>query len=169
MINIEAILKRRPDLFLADFKENENLLRGQFRNKRLLIVGGGGSIGRAVCELVLEFEPSSVDVIDISENSLVELVRTVRTKYPNLRSKFRTFCLDLGSFEFDYFIQKEAEYDVVLNFSALKHVRSERDPFTLSRLVAVNILNSCNLYQKLCLNGETKNISLYQRIKRRNP
>ena len=81
-------------------------------------------------------------MVDISENNLVELVRDIRSSLGYIDGDFRTFALDIGSWQYDAFIESDGQYDYVLNLSALKHVRSEKDPYTLMRMIEVNILNT---------------------------
>lgn len=81
-------------------------------------------------------------MVDISENNLVELVRDIRSDYGYIDGDFRTYALDIGSWQYDAFIQADGHYNYVLNLSALKHVRSEKDPYTLMRMIEVNILNT---------------------------
>jgi FlaA1/EpsC-like NDP-sugar epimerase len=81
-------------------------------------------------------------VVDISENNLVELVRDVRSSLGYIEGDFKTYALDIGSWQYDAFIAADGRYDYVLNLSALKHVRSEKDPYTLMRLIEVNIINT---------------------------
>ena len=81
-------------------------------------------------------------MVDISENNLVELIRDIRSSAGYIKGEFKTFALDIGSIEFDHYINSESHFDYVFNLSALKHVRSESDPFTLMRMINVNILNT---------------------------
>ena len=94
--------------------------------------------------------------MDISENNMVELVRDIRSSLGYIDGEFKTFALDAGSFEFDAFIKADGKYDYVLNLSALKHVRSEKDPFTLMRMVEVNIINTIKTIQQARANGTQK-------------
>jgi UDP-N-acetylglucosamine 4,6-dehydratase len=86
--------------------------------------------------------PQALHVVDISENNMVELVREIRSTLGYIEGDFRTFAIDCGAREFSALIAAEGPYDYVLNLSALKHVRSEKDPFTLMRLIEVNVLNT---------------------------
>ena len=86
--------------------------------------------------------------MDISENNLVELVRDIRSSYGYIDGDFKTFTLDIGSKAYDAFFDSDGQYDYILNLSALKHVRSEKDPFTLMRMVEVNILNTIKTCQQ---------------------
>jgi nucleoside-diphosphate-sugar epimerase len=106
------------------------------------VIGAAGSIGQAVTKEIFKRNPLKLHVVDISENNLVELVRDIRSSLGYIKGDFRTFALDIGSPIYDAFIESDGEYDYVLNLSALKHVRSEKDPFTLMRMIEVNILNT---------------------------
>jgi len=107
-----------------------------------LVIGGAGTIGQAVCKEIFRRNPRILHVVDISENNLVELVRDIRSSFGYIEGDFRTFALDIGSPEFDVLVAHEEPYDYVLNLSALKHVRSEKDPYTLMRMIDVNVLNT---------------------------
>ncbi|AHC16492.1 UDP-N-acetylglucosamine 4,6-dehydratase [Salinispira pacifica] len=106
------------------------------------MIGGAGSIGQAVTKEIFSRNPKRLHVVDLSENNLVELVRDIRSSIGYIDGDFRTFALDCGSWEFEAYFRNQERFDYVLNLSALKHVRSERDPYTLMRMVEVNILNS---------------------------
>jgi FlaA1/EpsC-like NDP-sugar epimerase len=95
-------------------------------------------------------------VVDISENNLVELVRDLRSSLGYIEGDFRTFVLDSGSYEFEAFLAHEGPFDYVLNLSALKHVRSERDPYTLMRMIEVNILNTVRMIGRAIDRGTRK-------------
>ena len=106
---------------------------------RFLVIGGAGTIGQAVVREIFRRNPRALDVVDISENNLVELVRDIRSSLGYIDGSFRTFPLDAGSGAFDAMLRAGEGYDYVLNLSALKHVRSEKDPWSLMRLIEVNI------------------------------
>ncbi|MBD3796077.1 MAG: UDP-N-acetylglucosamine 4,6-dehydratase, partial [Epsilonproteobacteria bacterium] len=91
---------------------------------------------------IFKRNPKKLHVVDISENNMVELVRDIRSSLGYGDGEFATFALDIGSIEYDAFIKADGKYDYVLNLSALKHVRSEKDPFTLMRMIEVNIQNT---------------------------
>ncbi|MFA6275892.1 MAG: UDP-N-acetylglucosamine 4,6-dehydratase [Pedobacter sp.] len=109
---------------------------------KFLVIGGAGSIGQAVTKEIFKRNPKKLHVVDISENNMVELVRDIRSTYGYIDGDFQTFALDIGSIEYDAFIEADGKYDYVLNLSALKHVRSEKDPYTLMRMIDVNIFNT---------------------------
>ncbi|MEN3043462.1 MAG: polysaccharide biosynthesis protein, partial [Fervidobacterium sp.] len=124
-------------------------LQREIKNSSFLVIGGAGSIGSATVKEIFMRNPSVLHVIDIDENGLAELVRDLRSSIGYIDGDFRTFCIDLGSEIFDRFFEENGPYDYILNFSALKHVRSERDPYTLMRLIDVNVLNNVKLLEKL--------------------
>ncbi|MCT4665383.1 MAG: UDP-N-acetylglucosamine 4,6-dehydratase [Flavobacteriales bacterium] len=136
------LINRNNRLFDQDIQENEKLLHEAVSNAKFLVLGGAGTIGQAVTKEIFKRNPQKLHVVDISENNLVELVRDIRSSFGYIDGEFKTFALDIGSIEYDAFINLDGEYDYVLNLSALKHVRSEKDPFTLMRMIDVNILNT---------------------------
>jgi FlaA1/EpsC-like NDP-sugar epimerase len=128
-------------MFTADVSRWEDTLRAQIDESAFLVIGGAGSIGQAVVKELFKRSPRRLYVVDISENNMVELVRDLRSSLGYIDGDFRTFVLDCASPEFNAFIRHEGPFDYILNLSAMKHVRSERDPYTLMRMIQVNILN----------------------------
>jgi FlaA1/EpsC-like NDP-sugar epimerase len=142
MTNILSLIGRTEPLFITDISKHEKELSDLITSSRFLVIGGAGSIGSAVvCEL-FKRNPKLLHVVDISENNLVELVRDIRSSFGYIDGEFATFAIDCGSDIFDFFMLNGKGYDYVLNLSALKHVRSEKDPFTLMRMIDVNIFNT---------------------------
>ena len=133
---------REKELFSQDVQSHETELLRIVSSSSFLVIGGAGSIGQAVAKEIFKRDPLKLHVVDISENNLVELVRDIRSSIGYIKGDFQTFALDVGSVEYDAFIKSDGKYDYVLNLSALKHVRSEKDPFTLMRMIDVNILNT---------------------------
>ncbi|MDP2143577.1 MAG: UDP-N-acetylglucosamine 4,6-dehydratase [Gallionella sp.] len=142
MVSILSLIGREKELFVHDVMSNEQELRRIVSSSTFLVIGGAGSIGQAVTKEIFKREPRKLHVVDISENNMVELVRDIRSSYGYIDGDFQTFALDVGSVEYDAFIKADGKYDYVLNLSALKHVRSEKDPFTLMRMIDVNIFNT---------------------------
>ncbi len=128
------------------------------------MLGGAGSIGQAVTKEIFKRNPRKLHVVDISENNMVELVRDIRSSFGYIEGDFRTFALDIGSLEYEAFIEADGNYDYVLNLSALKHVRSEKDPFTLMRMIDVNIFNTDKSIQQSIRKG-LKNIFAFLQIR----
>jgi len=137
-----SLIGRTDVLFSPDVSGNEDDLTAIIGRSRFLIIGGSGSIGQAVTYEVFRRDPKVLHVVDISENNMVELVRDIRSTAGYGSGDFRTFALDCGGVEFEALMATEGPYDYVFNLSALKHVRSESDPFTLMRMIMVNIFNT---------------------------
>ncbi|MEZ6061787.1 MAG: UDP-N-acetylglucosamine 4,6-dehydratase [Planctomycetaceae bacterium] len=137
------LIDRSAPLFKEELRIHGAAIRTQIAESRFLVVGGAGSIGSAVVRELFARGPRALHVIDTSENNLAELVRDLRSSLGYIEGDFHAYCFDVLGPEFDAFarhVQTEGHgYDYVLNFSALKHVRSEKDPFTLMRLIDVNI------------------------------
>ena len=142
-ISLLEIVGREAPLFEEDLREHEAELSELIANSRFLVVGGAGSIGGAVVHELFARKPRALHVIDSSENNLAELVRDIRSSLGYIDGDFHAYCFDALGAEFAAFakhtLTQTQPYDYVLNFSALKHVRSEKDPFTLMRLIDVNI------------------------------
>jgi FlaA1/EpsC-like NDP-sugar epimerase len=141
-MNTLQIIGREAPLFDPDIRAHDDRLRERVAQSRFLVVGGAGSIGQAVVREIFKRGPKVLHVVDISENNMVELVRDIRSTLGYTDGEFATFAIDCGAVEYDAFIRAGSGYDYVLNLSALKHVRSEKDPFTLMRMIQVNILNT---------------------------
>src|SRR5690554_7203685 len=133
MSTVLQMIGRESELFSNDISRYEESLSSITSNSRFLVLGGAGSIGQAVTKEIFKRNPQKLHVVDISENNLVELVRDIRSSFGYIKGDFQTFALDIGSAEYDAFFQADGGYDYVLNLSALKHVRSEKDPYTLMR------------------------------------
>jgi len=156
---MNAILKligREKKLFTEDIYANQEVLENIISTSTFLVLGGAGSIGQAVTKEIFKRNPKKLHIVDISENNMVELVRDIRSSFGYIDGDFQTFALDIGSLEYDAFIKNDGQYDYVLNLSALKHVRSEKDPFTLMRMIDVNVFNTDKTLQQAIDNGSKK-------------
>jgi UDP-N-acetylglucosamine 4,6-dehydratase len=142
MNRILPLLGRNKELIEEDIIKYTEQLNKVVLSSRFLILGAAGTIGQAVTKEIFKRNPKKLHVVDISENNLVELVRDLRSSEGYINGDFQTFALDIGSIEYDAFIEADGQYDYVLNLSALKHVRSEKDPYTLMRMINVNIFNT---------------------------
>ena len=140
-MNILEMVGRSSTLFDHDIKNINSDLLNIVQESNFLVIGGAGSIGQAVTKEIFKRNPNKLHVVDISENNMVELVRDLRSTIGYIKGDFRTFAIDCGSIEFDVLMNKEGPYDYIFNLSALKHVRSEKDPYTLMRMITVNIFN----------------------------
>ncbi|MDA8902766.1 UDP-N-acetylglucosamine 4,6-dehydratase [Porticoccaceae bacterium] len=155
-MDILKLIGRTAPLFEGDISRRSKELEALVSNSRFLVIGGAGSIGQAVTREIFKRNPIALHVVDISENNMVELVRDIRSTLGYIDGDFRTFALDCGSNEYRALMNASEGYDYVLNLSALKHVRSEKDPFTLMRLIEVNILNTIKTVQMAKAQGAKK-------------
>ena len=151
-----SLIGRSEPLFDRDLADHAEQMDSMIRESRFLVIGGAGSIGSAVVKQLFERSPRALHVVDISENNLAEVVRDLRSSLGYIGGDFRTFALDCGCPEYDAMTAACGPYDYVLNFSALKHVRSEKDPFTLMRMVQVNIFNTDRTIRRAVETGAGK-------------
>lgn len=155
-MNLLGLINRKEELFNNDITKLESRICSMISQSSFLVLGGAGSIGQAVTEEIFKRNPKKLHVVDISENNLVELVRSLRSSMGYISGEFKTYALDIGSIEYDAFIKSDGNYDYVLNLSALKHVRSEKDPFTLMRMIDVNVFNTQKTIQQALKCGAKK-------------
>ena len=141
-MSILNLIGRNTALFHEDVDNLEVKLGKEVVTARFLVIGAAGSIGQAVTREIFKRGPKALHVVDISENNMVELVRDLRSTIGYGNGEFKTFALDCGSVEFEALMKNEGPYDYVFNLSALKHVRSENDPYTLMRMIMVNVFNT---------------------------
>jgi FlaA1/EpsC-like NDP-sugar epimerase len=156
MASILKLIGRNQALFTSDILTYSEALFKAVSESNFLVIGGAGSIGQAVTKEIFKRNPQKLHVVDINENNLTELVRDIRSSFGYIEGEFKTFALDVGSLEYDAFIESDGQYDYVLNLSALKHVRSEEDPFTLMRMIDVNIFNTDKTIKQSIENGVKK-------------
>jgi FlaA1/EpsC-like NDP-sugar epimerase len=162
MTDILKLIGRSEKLFTKDLALREKELSALVANSQFLVIGGAGSIGSAVVKEIFKRNPRVLHVVDISENNLTELVRDIRSTLHGayIKGDFATFAIDAGSSIFDSFIintvAANSAYDYILNLSALKHVRSEKDPYTLMRMIDVNIFNTYKTMLQAKVTGAKK-------------
>ena len=167
-MNILQLIGREEELFKDDIQHYKDELTDIVSHSSFLVIGAAGSIGQAVTKEIFRRNPKKLHAVDISENNLVELVRDIRSSLGYIDGEFRTFALDIGSLEYDAFIKSDGKYDYLLNLSALKHVRSEEDPFTLMRMIEVNIENTEKTIQQ-SIDNKTKKYFCVSTDKAANP
>ena len=155
-MDILNLIGRTSPLFKEDVSSRTEELEALVSSSTFLVIGGAGSIGQAVTREIFKRNPQALHVVDISENNMVELVRDIRSTLGYIDGDFRTFAIDCGSNEYEALMNSSGGYNYVLNLSALKHVRSEKDPFTLMRLIEVNILNTIKTVQMAKEQGAKK-------------
>ena len=141
-MDLLSLIGRDSELFSSDIVSHEDALKIIIQKSRFLIIGGAGTIGQSVTREIFKRDPKILHVVDISENNMVELVRDLRSTEGYGSGEFKTFAIDCGSLEFEALVNDQGPYDFVFNLSALKHVRSEKDPFTLMRMIIVNVFNT---------------------------
>jgi UDP-N-acetylglucosamine 4,6-dehydratase len=137
---VSTVIGRSASLFEEDLREHGDEVKRRFAGSRVMVIGAAGSIGSAVVRQVMSYGPSMLSLVDPNENGLVELVREARSSRVAPPPDFNTHAIELGSIEFDHLLRATGPLDFVLNLAALKHVRSERDPFTLMRMLETNVL-----------------------------
>lgn len=155
MINInrfigESITSRTMSMFLPDIEANKGELRRNIEGKSVLVIGGAGSIGSSYIRAILPFKPSKMVVIDLNENGLAELTRDLRSTYGMyIPNEYRTYTLNFADPIFERMFRKEKGFDIVANFSAHKHVRSEKDQYSVQALIENNVIKAKKLLDLL--------------------
>lgn len=137
---LSAVLVREESLFAEAIATAEAELTDAIRGSKVLIIGAAGSIGSAFSKQVADYHPEALHLVDIDENGLVEVVRDLHSSRTAVANDFQTFSIGLGGPEFSAFVENAANYDAVLNFAALKHVRAERDPYSMLRMLNTNVV-----------------------------
>ena len=145
---VAAATGRKESLFATDMRAVAPQIRDAIRNARVLVVGGAGSIGSGVVRRLAAEQPKALHVMDVAENDLVEVVRDLRNQGVDI-ADFRTFALDYGSPIAARYLAAEGPFDLVFNLAAMKHVRAERDPFTLLRMIETNVVKCSRFLDSL--------------------
>ena len=146
------ITGRSRSLFENDVRANQELLGNEIGGKSVLVIGGAGTIGSAYIKQLLEFKPKRLLVVDTNENGLAELTRDVRSSNLQVPDEFVTYPMDLGHPLTIRMIDDEGPFDIVANFAALKHVRSEKNMLTTAYLVDNNVTKAERLLTVLLKN-----------------
>ena len=146
----DSVTKRPVSMFAADIEANKETLSKEIKDKKVCVIGGAGSIGSSFIKAVLRFEPKSVVVVDLNENGLAELVRDVRsTQGLFVPDEFRCYTLNFADAIFERIFREEKGFDIVANFSAHKHVRSEKDRYSVQALIENNDIKAKKLMDLL--------------------
>lgn len=147
----DSVTFRPVSMFAADIEANKEVLTREIKGKKVCVIGGAGSIGSSFIKAVLRFEPKSVVVVDLNENGLAELVRDVRsTEGLYVPDEFRCYTLNFADPIFTRIFREEKGFDIVANFSAHKHVRSEKDRYSVQALIENNDIKAKKLMDLLC-------------------
>ena len=146
----EHVTKRPGSMFDQDIMKNENSLKMKIKAKSILVIGGAGSIGSSFIRAVLPYKPESLVVVDVNENALTELTRDLRsTKGLFIPESYITYPMDYASRAFSRMFIDRGGFDIVANFSAHKHVRSEKDIYSIEALLMNNVLHAKKLLDLL--------------------
>ena len=146
----DSVTFRPVSMFAADIEANKETLTEEIKDKKVCVIGGAGSIGSSFIKAVLRFEPKSVVVVDLNENGLAELVRDVRsTEGLFVPDEFRCYTLNFADPIFERIFREEKGFDIVANFSAHKHVRSEKDRYSVQALIENNDIKAKKLMDLL--------------------
>ena len=147
----DSVTFRPSSMFEPDIKANAETLTKEIKGKKVCVIGGAGSIGSSFIKAVLRFEPAAVVVVDLNENGLAELVRDVRsTSELFVPDEFRCYTLNFADPIFERIFREEKGFDIVANFSAHKHVRSEKDRYSVQALIENNDIKAKKLMDMLC-------------------
>lgn len=144
---ISTYVTHRPvSMFAADIDANKNKIEAEVNGKRVCVIGGAGSIGSSFIKALLPFCPKQLIVVDLNENGLAELTRDLRSSADiKVPEDYRTYTLDFASPIFERIFREEQGFDIVANFSAHKHVRSERDRYSVQALIENNDIKAKKL------------------------
>ena len=146
----DSVTFRPVSMFVPDIEANRETLTKEIKGKKVCVIGGAGSIGSSFIKAVLRFEPASVVVVDLNENGLAELVRDVRsTQGLYVPDEFRCYTLNFADPIFERIFREEQGFDIVANFSAHKHVRSEKDRYSVQALIENNDIKAKRLMDLL--------------------
>lgn len=146
----KEVTKRPSSMFLPDIEKNKDILSTKIKNKSVLVIGGAGSIGSSFIKAVLPFRPKTLVVVDINENALAELTRDLRsTRGMFVPEDYIPYPMDFASLLFEKMFINRGGFDIVGNFSAHKHVRSEKDIYSIEALLRNNVLHARKLLDLL--------------------
>jgi FlaA1/EpsC-like NDP-sugar epimerase len=165
---LDKITGRQKSLFTSDLAVNKTSLNSIIKGTRILVIGAAGSVGSSFVKQLTSFFPAKLHLIDISENNLVELVRDLRCSPLRLPDDFCALPIAFGSLEIERYLSVNS-FDYILNFSALKHVRSEKDPFSLMRMYNTNVWNVHQLLSRLSKQNQIKKFFSVSSDKAVNP
>lgn len=147
----DSVTFRSESMFAADIEANKEELSREIKGKSVCVIGGAGSIGSSFIKAVLRFMPGKLVVVDLNENGLAELTRDIRsTNGLFVPQDYRAYTLNFADPIFSRIFREEKGFDIVANFSAHKHVRSEKDRFSVQALIENNDIKAKKLMDLLC-------------------
>lgn len=144
------VTQRGESLLLEDYNKYNNELAVNIDGKSVLVIGGAGTIGSNYIKALLRYQPKKLYVVDINENGLTELVRDLRSSIGyNIPTEFKTYPINFGDKVFEKILRKEGPFEIVANFAAHKHVRSEKDHYSIEAMIDNNVLKAKHLLDLL--------------------
>lgn len=147
----DSITMRPTSLFAGDIENNKDTLQREIGGKSVCVIGGAGTIGSSFIRALLPFKPTKLVVIDLNENGLAELTRDLRSTYGLfVPEEYRTYTLNFADPIFERILREEQGFDIVANFSAHKHVRSEKDRYSVQALIENNDIKAKKFMDLLC-------------------
>jgi Predicted nucleoside-diphosphate sugar epimerases len=142
----QSVTGRSVSMFAPDIEANKERLSNEIEGKSVLVIGGAGSIGSQFIRAICQFKPGKLVVVDLSENGLALLTRDLRSTYGMfVPEEYRTYTLNFGDPIFERIFREEKGFDIVANFSAHKHVRSEKDKYSVQALIENNDIKAKKL------------------------
>ncbi len=145
-----SVTKRRESLFNTEIKAKDRILSSRIQGRSALVIGGAGSIGSAFIKALLHYRPASLVVVDNNENGLTELVRDLRSGLGiQIPATLLTYPVDFGDPVFEKLLRRKGPFDIVANFAAHKHVRSEKDPLAIEAMLHNNVFKAKHLLDLL--------------------
>ena len=149
----QYVTKREKSFFDNDLKNNKEKLNNEIKGKSILVIGGAGTIGSSYIKAALRYHPSKLIVVDTNENGLTELTRTLRSDSNiTVPESYLTYPMSFNSDVFYKMLKKQGLFDIVANFAAHKHVRSEKDSFSIEAMIKNNVLDAKQFLDYLKLN-----------------
>ena len=146
----DYVIYRQQSMFVVDIESNKKQLTAEIKDKSVCVIGGAGSIGSSFIRAILRFRPSKLIVVDLNENGLAELTRDIRsTEGLYVPKEYRTYTLNFADPIFERIFREEKGFDIVANFSAHKHVRSEKDKYSVQALIENNDIKAKKLLDLL--------------------
>ena len=143
-INI-SVTNRKKSMFIDDIKKYSNILSGKVKDKSVLVIGGAGTIGSSFIKAILKFKPSKLVVVDTNENGLTELTRDLRSENKQFIPEiFLTYPMNFGDDVFEKMFKDLGHFNIVANFAAHKHVRSEKDIYSIESMIENNVFKAKN-------------------------
>lgn len=145
----DQVTGRNESMFATDIRDNSEQLSIEIKDRSVLVIGGAGTIGSSFIKAILQFRPKALVVVDINENGLTELTRDLRSSNIILNTDYVTYPMNYADPVFEKMFRSRSGFDIVANFSAHKHVRSEKDVYSVQALLENNVLRARLLLELL--------------------